>query len=116
MQVIFTMSMDGSRVTSVSWQDGGSFTGRALLADGSIKTNDYDENYVHLSDVAREAGSHTQVYGAEVDDVRSALKYLGKSPDLVEMLPSVDVWADAPRDSREAEHEENWKRYNSNTE
>jgi hypothetical protein len=85
------------------------------MADGSIKTNNYDENYVHLSDIAREAGSHTQVYGAEVDDVRSALKYLGKSPDLVEMLPSVDIWADAPRE--EIDHDsETWNKFISDSE
>ena len=110
MQVIFIMSMDGSRVDSVSWQDGGSFTGRTMMDDGSIKTNDYDENYVHLADVAQDAGSHTQVYGAEVDDIRSALKYLGKSPDLVKMLPSVNIWADAPR--KEIDHDsETWNRF-----
>jgi hypothetical protein len=115
MQIIFTMSMDGSRVDSASWQEGGTFTGRTLMDDGSIKVNDYDENYVHLSDIAREAGSHTQVYAAEVDDVRSALKYLGKSPDLVEMLPSVNIHADAP--SREIDHDsEIWNKFISDPE
>lgn len=105
MQVVFVMDLEGSRVASVHWQDGDKFVGKALMGDGSLVDDNYD-NATHLSDVAREgAGGHGQSYVAEVDDVRSALKYLGKSPDLVQMLPRVDVWKDAPRRETEDDQE-----------
>ncbi len=96
MVVIFEFTMDRGRVEAVHWEENGSMVGKVLAPDGSLN-DERREHITHLSELAREvAGGQGQVYSAEVDDVRSALKYLGKSADLVQMLPFVDVHADAP--------------------
>ena len=96
MVVIFEFTMGGERVEAVHWEEKGCMVGKVLAPDGTIK-DERREHCPHLSDLAREvAGGQGQVYAAEVDDVRSALKYLGKSADLAQMLPRVDVHVDAP--------------------
>jgi hypothetical protein len=91
MVVIFEFTMDGKRVEAAHWEEGDCMVGKVLAADGSIK-DERRPDCPHLSELAREvAGGQGQAYAAEVDDVRSALKYLGKSTDLVRLLPHVDV-------------------------
>jgi len=91
MVVVFEFTMDGGRVSSVHWEESGCMVGKRLAADGSISDERRPE-CPHLSELSRElAGGHGSAYAAEVDDVRSALKYLGKSSELVALLPHVDV-------------------------
>jgi len=96
MVVVFEFTMDGSRVEAVHWEEKGCMVGKVLAPDGTLK-DERREGCPHLSELAREvAGGQGMAYSAEVDDVRSALKYLGKSSDLVRMLPFVDVHLEAP--------------------
>ncbi len=96
MVVIFEFTMDGERVEGVHWEENGCMVGKNLMQDGSLRDS-RREHCPHMSELAREvAGGWGHIYSAEVDDIRSALKYLGKSTDLVKLLPFVDVHADAP--------------------
>jgi hypothetical protein len=60
------------------WRNDGSVTEKALAADTLIDAIDAQ-------------GLYSPTYPAEVDDLRSAFKYLGKAADLVETLPEVDL-------------------------
>jgi len=74
------------------WEDDGGtcIKSRTLFSDDSVK-----EELVTckgLRDAMRlYAGPYTPMYPAEVDDLRSAFKYLGKASDLAEMLPQAHV-------------------------
>ena len=97
MIVVFEFTMDRGRVQAVHWEEGGCMVGKTLMQDGSIR-DERREHCTDLSELTREvAGGQGQAYTAEVDDVRSAMKYLGKAADLAMMLPHVNVHADASR-------------------
>lgn len=90
MLVVFVFDGDHDRVREVMWQkaenlvvsrvwsDDGSIAEKALSADNLIQAIDAQ-------------GLYSPTYPTEVDDLRSAFKYLGKAADLVETLPEVDL-------------------------
>lgn len=90
MNVIFSYMSDGI-VDSVYWQDlaSGTTMERTLKSDGSVSDQvlanglDWVVNFLQ--------SSHVYMYPAVVDDVRTAFKYLGKSSDLVQLLPEADI-------------------------
>jgi hypothetical protein len=87
MKVLFGYSSDFSKITAVCWQaENGEVVERVLRIDGTTK------DYVHPSDsidhLWNKMGAVMDLmYPAEVDDIRTAMMYLGKSSDLVELLP-----------------------------
>lgn len=105
MVIVFDISTQTHKVRGVYWEEGESFAGKHLVSDGSLEDISMP-GPMHISELVRElAGGQGHAYPAEVDDIRSGLKYLGKSSDLAEMLPQVDVWKDAPR----PELDNDWK-------
>lgn len=88
MKVMFGYNADCDRIDSVYWETEDGVEARALLSDGTFR--DEKLKYGKLSDAYRRMrGSFNPFYVTEVDDVRSAFKYLGKASDLVETLPRV---------------------------
>lgn len=92
MKVLFGLTADDpSRVIEVFWEDeAGKILFRYRRSDGT--TVDGKGEYRTLSETLRHVVSaYSPVYPAEVDDLRSAFKYLGKAADLVETLPEADL-------------------------
>ncbi len=91
MKVLFTFSGDFKRVTGVIWEnDDGDIVERILMPSGT--TRDKTLNFDTLLDVRNQLGrSMYPLYPAEVADVRTAFKYMGKAADLVELLPEADL-------------------------
>ena len=87
MKVLFGYSADFSKISAVCWQtEDGEVVERVLRIDGSTK--DYVHPHETIEDMWKHVGAVMDLmYPAEVDDIRTALKYLGKSSDLVELLP-----------------------------
>lgn len=90
MKVIFGYSPADDIVSSVYWKDSGLIQDKTLRTDGV--TVDHVLNATSLWWVLQHrSSSHWWVYAAEVEDVRSAFKYLGKSIDLVFLLPDAKL-------------------------
>jgi hypothetical protein len=89
MIVIFGYMVGGS-IDSVFWQtpDADHAMVRTLRSDGVItdKALNHDLSWV----MNRLSSSQYWMYAAQLDDVRTAYKYLGKNPDLVELLPEAE--------------------------
>ena len=86
MKVMFSYNSGFDRISSVYWEESGAVKSRTLLSNGSFR--DKDHRFKTLREAFRELyGSYNPFYVAEVDDIRSAFKYLGKASDLVETLP-----------------------------
>ena len=90
MIVVFGFDSSRSRVIEVIWEDDGVVKSRMLLSDGSTKEEVTDA--VDLKEAMNEfGGAYAPMYPAEVDDLRSAFKYLGKASDLAETLPEAEL-------------------------
>ena len=91
MKVLFGYAANFETITAVCWQaDDGSVMERVLRRDGV--TVNYKHPHEDLPEMWRElGGSMNPMYPAEVEDLRTAFKYLGKSSDLVELLPRADL-------------------------
>lgn len=89
MKVVFVS--ENGRTHAVLWQKGpGLVMSRVMFEDG--KTEDQVCDSDTLRAATREwSGSYSAVHVAEVDDLRSAFKYLGKASDLAETLPEVSA-------------------------
>lgn len=90
MTVLFGYSLDFEHVTTVYWEQDGIVKMRVLRGSGMAE-EDMPE-YQTLAQLKADLGRGVYVmYPAVVGDLRSAFKYLGKSTDLVETLPEVDL-------------------------
>ena len=99
-KVLFGYSGDLRTVASVYWQDGDTDKHRVLKTDGTIVDREFHEPT--LAAVKNRYGrSMHPLHAAEVDDLRSAFKYLGKASDLIELLPEVDL-EDAEQPDKES--------------
>ena len=88
MQVIFGYIVPSGKVVAVYWEDNGRIVERSMKSDGTV--TDKHPNFPDMATLHRRLStSHYPMYAAEVGDIRSALKYLGKSRDLVELLPEI---------------------------
>lgn len=90
MLVVFVFDNDHDRVREVMWQKADNLVvSRIWRDDGSTfeKAQAADD----LVGAVDAQGLYSPTYPAEVDDLRSAFKYLGKAADLVETLPEVDL-------------------------
>jgi len=91
MNVVFVF--DGKdRTRRVMWEDeeSGCVRARLLMSDGAVSEEVVDCSGLYDA-MVQYAGPYTPMYPAEVDDLRSAFKYLGKASDLAEMLPEAHV-------------------------
>jgi hypothetical protein len=91
MVVLFGYSADYSKVTSIFYADeDGVVVQKTLRSDGTVKERRHPHET--LAEVMKDLGrSLSPLYAAEVDDLRSAFKYLGKAADLVSLLPGADL-------------------------
>jgi hypothetical protein len=89
MIVIFGYMADGN-VDSVYWQqpEDDHAKVRTLRSDGVIVDKDMNHDLEWVMN--RLSSSQYWMYAAQVDDVRTAFKYLGKRPDLVQLLPEAN--------------------------
>ena len=90
MLVVFVFDGDHDRVREVIWQKAENLVvSRIWRSDGSIvEKAKVADTLIGAIDAT---GLYSSTYPAEVDDIRSAFKYLGKAADLVETLPEVDL-------------------------
>jgi hypothetical protein len=89
--VIFVFDGDRDRVREVIWQKA-----EALVVSRQwYPDNTFKEDVLVADDLLQaldeRGGLYSVCHPAEVGDLRSAFKYLGKSADLVETLPDVDL-------------------------
>lgn len=87
MLVLFGFSGDLKKTAKVFFVDNdGLVRYRYMRPDGTVTLR--ETGLKTLEDVARDhANRMSPLYPAEVGDVRSAFKYIGKSADLVDLLP-----------------------------
>ena len=91
MKVIFSVAVSRFVVIAVTWKDDdGDIVERTLLSDGSVKDRVLNDPTLYSAMGSRH-GSSSYAVPVEVADVRSAFKYLGKSSDLVELLPEATI-------------------------
>lgn len=89
MIVVFVFDGDRNRVREVMWQKAEDLVvSRIWHHNGS--TVDEAQSADTLYEATTSRGSYSPTYPVEVEDLRSAFKYLGKSADLVETLPEAD--------------------------
>lgn len=91
MLVIFVFDGDHDRVREVIWQKAETLVvSQQWFPDGTTKETVLaaDDLFQALKE---RGGLYSSCHPAEVGDLRSAFKYLGKSADLVETLPDVDI-------------------------
>lgn len=90
MKVIFGYS-PGSEVDSLYWKDPSTnmVTERSLRSDGVLVDKILTRPLSWV--VNNLASTQFWVRVAIVDDIRTAFKYLGKSPDLVQLLPEAQI-------------------------
>lgn len=91
MLVIFVFDGDRDRVRGVIWQKAENLVvSRQWFPDGTTKDNVLVADNL-LQALDERQGIYSPCHPAEVGDLRSAFKYLGKSADLAETLPNVDL-------------------------
>jgi hypothetical protein len=93
MKVLIVSSIDTGRVEQIIWQEGVKLVAeKTMYKDGTVEE---DATYHDtLLDAANEInGSYSIWRLVDVADLRSAEKYLGKSSDLVNTLPELDIHA-----------------------
>lgn len=94
MNVLFISVM--GRTRGVAWQrDVDIVMERVWYDDGTTEDKICDSDTLYEA-VDELGGLYSAVHIAEVDDLRSAFKYLGKASDLAETLPEVSVYAIQP--------------------
>lgn len=95
MLVIFVFDGDRDRVREVIWQKAETL----VVSRQWFPDNTFKEEVLAADDLQQALDERVGIYSpchpAEVGDLRSAFKYLGKSADLVETLPDVDLAAAA---------------------
>jgi hypothetical protein len=94
MTVMFGYSGDFSKVSAVYYiDDEGMVAVRRLMSDGKIAQEElpYDSLQAAHDDLR---SSMNPLYVAQVNDVRTAFKYLGKSSELIELLPEAELVAE----------------------
>lgn len=91
MKVLFAYTPDFKRIEGVIWaEETGEVVERILMPNGSTKQRTL--NFASLLDARNQLGrSMYPLYPAEIGDLRSAFKYLGKASDLVELLPEAEL-------------------------
>lgn len=88
--VMFGYSGDFQKVWSVYYMKDGQVAVRRLMDDGA--TQNQDLGYADIPSAYYDMNSTMNpLYVADVDDERSAFKYLGKSSDLIHLLPEADL-------------------------
>mgnify|MGYP001585861285 CR=1 FL=1 len=91
MLVIFVFDGDRDRVREVIWQKAETL----VVSRQWFPDNTFNDDVLVADDLLQaldeRGGIYSPCYPAEVGDLRSAFKYLGKSADLVETLPDVDL-------------------------
>ena len=89
IKVLFGYSVGVYIVTAVMWKQNGTLMERRLRSDGTVHESEVGETmffaWHHLS------STHYGLGAYQVDDIRTAFKYLGKSVDLIEMLPGATI-------------------------
>ena len=98
MKVIFKYDMDAGIVKGVMYEnEDGQAAGKVMRNDGSIhdmstlgrSVKGKPASFSLYDAFIERGGAYNPLYPAEVDDLRTAFKYLGKSVDLVKTLPEV---------------------------
>lgn len=91
MHVVFVFDSN-DRTRRVMWVNEGDscVMARIMKDDGSVADEKVGCSGLHDA-MRRYGGAYTPMYPAEVGDLRSAFKYLGKAADLVETLPEAHV-------------------------
>lgn len=91
MLVIFVFDGDRDRTREVIWQKAESLiVSKQWFPDGSFKDTVLAADDL-VQALEERGGIYSPCHPAEVGDLRSAFKYLGKSADLAETLPDVDL-------------------------
>lgn len=91
MLVIFVFDGDHDRVREVVYQKAPNLVvSQQWFPDGATRESVLAADDL-LQALEERGGLYSPCYPAEVGDLRSAFKYLGKSADLVETLPDVDL-------------------------
>jgi len=90
MLVVFVFDGDRNRVREVMWQEADNLVvSRVWREDGTVTEKALGAD--NLAGAIDRQGLYSPTYPTEVDDLRSAFKYLGKAADLVETLPEADI-------------------------
>ena len=88
--VMFGYSGDFQKIWSVYYMKDDQVSVRRLMDNGSIQEqplgySDIPSAYYGMN------STMNPLYVADIDDERSAFKYLGKSSDLIHLLPEADL-------------------------
>lgn len=90
MIVVFVSDADKKRVRKVLWQQEPDLVvARSWFDNGLVQEEAMAEDT--LLQAIDSMGIYSHAHPAEVDDLESAFKYLGKSADLVETLPEANI-------------------------
>jgi hypothetical protein len=91
MLVIFVFDGDRDRTREVIWQKAeGLVVSKQWFPDGVVRDTVLAADDL-VQALEERGGIYSPCHPAEVGDLRSAFKYLGKSADLAETLPDVDI-------------------------
>lgn len=91
MDVLFVFDSGQGRIIAVIWEDDGKCRMRKLDSRTSFKDEDLDDVDSLRNAVLIYGGPYSPMYPARVNDLRSAFQYIGKSSDLVKLLPTAEV-------------------------
>lgn len=94
MNVLFVSSM--GRTRAIVWQRAADIVMARVWYDNGTTEDKICDSDTLFQAVDEWGGLYSGVHIAEVDDLRSAFKYLGKASDLAETLPEVSVHAIRP--------------------
>lgn len=88
--VMFGYSGDFEKVWSVYFMRDGQVKVRRLMDDGTTQEEDLGYSSIPTAYYGMNS-TMNPLYVADVDDERSAFKYLGKSSDLIHLLPEASL-------------------------
>lgn len=91
MKILVVSSAGDNRIRRVIWQADTNLVACRRMYDDGVTSDEampQDTLYEAMEDISNE---YTDVRLVEIADLRSAFKYLGKSADLINTLPELDV-------------------------
>jgi len=94
VNVLFVINSAYDQVVAVAWEQKGGVMVRKSHPSKAFVDVEMDGVASLREAMITYGGAYSPMYPAVVSDVRSFFKYIGKSPDLVELLPKAELELD----------------------
>lgn len=92
MKVVFAIKYPSMQTSGVYWEADGETHERSLLSDNTMRDrvvgDSVDRNLYWVTQ--RLGSEYVSMRPTEVKSIAAAMKYLGKSSDLIQLLPEAD--------------------------